>query len=257
MVRMKNIIFYFSGTGNSLQVAMDIAEQIGECEVLNLAKYDTSKQITTERIGIVFPVYFWGVPNIIKAFLKKIKIENNPYIFAVATCGGVDGASLIQVGNLLAGHNLKLHSGFRIIMPDNYILNFNADSNEKQQELFDKEKTKVTEISQVVINKKEQPIEKSKYIVDRLGGKMLNEAVVKKFPARDRHFNLSDKCISCGKCEKVCSVSNITMVNGKPTWNHKCELCLACLQSCPVEAINYDHKTQNRKRYINPNISLL
>jgi ferredoxin len=254
---MKNIIFYFSGTGNSLQVAKDISEKIGECEVLNLAKYDMSQQITAERIGIVFPVYFWGMPNSVKAFLKKIKIENNPYIFAVATCGGAAGAALIQVDNLLSAHNLKLHSGFIIRMPENYILYYNADSKEKQQKLFDKEKSKVVEISQVVINKKIQSIEKSKYIVDRLGGKRLNELVVKKFPTKDTYFNLNDKCISCGKCEKVCSVGNITMVSGKPTWNHHCEFCLGCLQSCPVEAINYEHKTQKRNRYINPNISLL
>ena len=254
---MKNIIFYFSGTGNSLQVAKDIAEKIGECEVINLAKYDTSNKITVERVGIVFPVYFWGIPNIIENFLKKIKLESNPYIFSVATCGGVVGASLVQINDLLMLKNQKLHSGFAITMPENYIVNYNADSKEKQQKLFDKEKSKVAEISEVVINKKEQPLEKSKYMVATLCGKMLNQAVVKKYPTKDTNFNLNDKCIGCGICEKACSVGNIVMIDGKPTWNHHCEFCLGCLQSCPVAAINYANKTQKRTRYFNPNISLL
>ena len=131
---MKNIIFYFSGTGNSLQVAKDIAEKIGECEVINLAKYDTNEKINAERVGIVFPVYFWGVPNIIKVFLKKIELQNNPYIFAVATCGGTVGASLIQINDLLRLKNQKLHAGFAITMPENYIVYYNASSKEKQQE---------------------------------------------------------------------------------------------------------------------------
>jgi len=251
---MKNIIFYFSGTGNSLQVARDIAENIGECEVVNLAKYDTNNKINAERVGIVFPVYFWGVPNIIKTFLEKVELENNPYIFAVATRGGVVGASLIQIDDVLKTRNQKLHSGFAITMPENYIVYYDADSKKKQQELFEKEKIKVAAISKVVMNKKEQPIEKSKYLIDMLFGKMLNQAVVKKFPTKDTGFRLNDTCTGCGKCEKVCSVGNITMINEKPTWNHHCEFCLGCLQSCPVQAINYENKTQKKTRYLNPNI---
>jgi len=253
-VHMKNIIFYFSATGNSLQVAKDIAEKIGECEVSNLAKYDTNRKITEERVGIVFPVYFWGVPNIIKAFLSKIEFESSPYIFAVATRGGVVGASLIQVDDLLKLKNQKLHSGFAITMPENYIIYYNADSKEKQQKLFDAEKIKVVAISQVVISKKEQSLEKSKYLIDTLFGKILNQAVVENFPTKDINFTLNDQCTGCGKCEKGCSVGNITMINGKPTWNHHCEFCLACLQSCPVEAINYGNKTQKKTRYMNPNV---
>lgn len=253
---MKNIIFYFSGTGNSLQVAKDIAEKIGECDVLNLAKYDTNEKINAERVGIVFPVYFWGVPNIIKVLLKKIELQNNPYIFAVATCGGTVGASLIQINDLLRLKNQKLHAGFAITMPENYIVYYNASSKKKQQELFDKEKIKVEVISKVVISKKEQSLEKSKYLIDMLFGKILNKSVVNNFATKDTGFKLNDKCIGCGKCEKVCSVSNIIMADGKPTWNHHCEFCLGCLQSCPAEAINYADKTQKKIRYINPNVSL-
>lgn len=28
------------------------------------------------------------------------------------------------------------------------------------------------------------------------------------------------------------------------------------IQRCPMQAINYDNKTQHRKRYINPNVQL-
>lgn len=251
---MKNTIFYFSGTGNSLQVANDIAEKIGECEVFNLAKYDTDNEITAERVGVVFPVNFWGIPNVIGRFLSEIKLDGNPYIFAIATCGAVVGASLVQVDDLLRINNHKLHSGFMIKMPENYIIYYNADSKAKQQKLFHDEELKVSVISKAVINKKELPIEKSKYIVDTLFGKVVNHAVVRKFHSKDTHFTVNDGCTGCGKCEKVCSVGNITMENEKPIWNHHCEFCLGCLQSCPVEAINYENKTQRRTRYINPNV---
>ena len=119
-----------------------------------------------------------------------------------------------------------------------------------QEEIFNINRPKV------VISKKEQSLEKSKYLIDMLFGKILNKSVVNNFATKDTGFKLNDKCIGCGKCEKVCSVSNIIMADGKPTWNHHCEFCLGCLQSCPAEAINYADKTQKKIRYINPNVSL-
>ncbi|MDP4153728.1 MAG: EFR1 family ferrodoxin, partial [Bacillota bacterium] len=143
---MKNVIFYFSGTGNSLQVAKDIAGILQECETLNIAKFNTETEMNAERIGIVFPVYFWGIPNIIIRFLSEIKLVGNPYIFAVVTCGNVVGASLIQVNDLLKVKNQKLYSGFMIKMPENYIIYFNSDSKKKQQKRFNDEKRKVSDI---------------------------------------------------------------------------------------------------------------
>ncbi|MDP4177640.1 MAG: EFR1 family ferrodoxin [Bacillota bacterium] len=253
---MKNVIFYFSGTGNSMQVAEDIAHEIEECDVINLAKYDKKISINAERVGIVFPVYFWGVPNIIKAFLKNVEFVNDPYIFAIATCGGTAGASLIQVNRLLKLKNQKLSAGFFILMPDNYIMMFNPGDEEKQQKLFDEEKMKISVIKEVVLNKKEQAFESSKLIIDRFCGNAINNLVVKKYPLKDYGFNVNEKCIGCGKCKEVCSVSNIEMINGKPNWKHHCEFCLGCLNICPVQSINYKNKTQNRSRYINPNVKI-
>lgn len=77
-----------------------------------------------------------------------------------------------------------------------------------------------------------------------------------KFHEADRNYIVNDKCTGCGLCARRCPVHNITMNEGKPVWNHKCELCVACIQSCPKEAINYAGKTENRKRYLNPNVKL-
>jgi MinD superfamily P-loop ATPase len=53
----------------------------------------------------------------------------------------------------------------------------------------------------------------------------------------------------------VCQVENIEMKDGKPTWLHHCEQCLACLQWCPQEAIQVGRKTEGRKRYHHPEIT--
>ena len=47
-----------------------------------------------------------------------------------------------------------------------------------------------------------------------------------------------EECIGCGKCEDVCPVEAIKVVEGKATVSDECIDCGACVDECPVEAIN-------------------
>jgi flavodoxin len=58
---MKTIIYYFTGTGNSLIVARKIAAVLGDCELIPFASQRTTRADIVphaERVGIVCPVYF-------------------------------------------------------------------------------------------------------------------------------------------------------------------------------------------------------
>lgn len=55
----------------------------------------------------------------------------------------------------------------------------------------------------------------------------------------DRSIRLDDNCIGCGTCAKVCPVRNIEMVEDRPVWQHRCEMCLACDEWCPRKAIHH------------------
>jgi Fe-S-cluster-containing hydrogenase component 2 len=54
------------------------------------------------------------------------------------------------------------------------------------------------------------------------------------------------------------SVGNITITDGKTGLEHTCEMCLACLHWCPVEAIqlNVLRGTKGRGRYRHPELKL-
>ena len=56
------MIYYFSGTGNSLYVARHLADALGErlCPMTFPASTDD------KVIGLVFPVYGWGIPNVVE-----------------------------------------------------------------------------------------------------------------------------------------------------------------------------------------------
>jgi ferredoxin len=250
----KNIIFYFSGTGNSYQVAKDLSSQLTNCEAINMAGFDYTNLKGINRMGFVFPTYFWGIPNIVKKFLSEIKINKETYTFAIATCGGTLGASLSQTDGLLKLQGKRLDAGFYIIMPENYILMYDADLPDKQERLFTQEKDKIKSIIETVKAKNHIKYKHSKYIIDGLIGKQVNQLVLKNYPNKDKGFTVNDDCIGCGKCQRACSVKNVKIVDGKPEWQHHCEFCMGCLQSCPKSAINWKNKTDKRKRYYNPNV---
>ncbi|HEX3037589.1 MAG TPA: EFR1 family ferrodoxin [Oscillospiraceae bacterium] len=253
---MSNKIFYFSGTGNSLQVAKDIAKAIGDCEVIKLANYDTSNELIAERVGMVFPIYFWGLPLIVERFLKQIKIPNDTYTFAIGTYGIWPGKAVDQAEHILGERKITLNSGFFIKMPDNYILAYGARSDKSQKKCFEQEKIKIEAISKMILARENKPIEKSKYVVDRLFTNMVYQSASKKFAATDKKFTSNQHCVGCGMCERMCPVGNITVIKERPVWSHHCEACLACIQRCPMHAIDYKNKTQNRKRYVNKNVTL-
>ncbi len=250
---MKTTIYYFSATGNSLVVARDLAKELGDAEVVSIAKAikgggDTASDV----VGIVFPAYMFGMPLIVARFLKMIKAKSDAYIFAVVTFGGIPGRPLTLAKKILAERGMKLASGFGVLMPGNYTPFYGAIPEEKQRTMFDAEKSHVKEIADAVRQGKMGILEEGHIIAGTLLCLLVYKAGSSQIPNADKAFWVTEKCTSCGLCAKVCPVTDIVMTDGKPVWQHHCEHCMACLQWCPVEAIQYKKSTIGRKRYRHP-----
>ena len=63
-------------------------------------------------------------------------------------------------------------------------------------------------------------------------------------------FRGDDRCISCGKCEKLCPMNAVKLVDGKPVWGEGCTHCMACISYCPTKAIEYGKKSVGKRRYM-------
>ena len=108
---MKTSIFYFSGTGNSLKIAKLLCDMLIDCELIPIAKVCLKDTIVsnTESVGIIFPLYFWGVPQIVYDFINKVTLNSTNYIFTVITSGGGrTGGALTQINKLLKKKSKKL-----------------------------------------------------------------------------------------------------------------------------------------------------
>ncbi|MCX5681782.1 MAG: EFR1 family ferrodoxin [Candidatus Omnitrophica bacterium] len=253
---MKTSLFYFTGTGNCLKVARDLANELGNTTIVNIAKVmEEELDLSADRIGIIYPVYAFGMPLIVTQFMKKLKADKDKYFFAIVTAGAMAADTLGQNTRLLRRQGITLNAGFFIQMPGNYTPFYGAPSLAAQNKLFQREEERIKEIAAIVKAKKQSRIERGNFFLNLIfsGISKMASAMMH---GEDKHFWVDEKCINCGICERVCPVDNIRLVDKKPTWLHRCEQCFACLQWCPKEAIQYGRHTCGRKRYQNPCIEL-
>ncbi|MDR1641772.1 MAG: EFR1 family ferrodoxin [Clostridiales bacterium] len=247
---MKNRIYFFTGTGNSLHLAEKIGERVGDCELVSIrANTDLSIPKDLDRLGFVFPVYFWGLPAIVSKFLTKARFpaQGQTYVFVAPTFGGIIGNSVPQAKRLLSQQGISLNYGAGLKMFKNAVTFY--EMKEDVQEITRKTDEKAVPLIEAIAEKKENETGKGFKFVDKLHGKN-----VPLFAEKAKSFNVSDDCLSCGICANICPVQNIDMSEGKPTFGDKCESCLACLQHCPKRAINDGDKTQKRRRYTHPDV---
>lgn len=259
---MSNAIYYFTGTGNSRAIAKKIARNIGTTVLMNM-RFDQNEVDASsyDRVGFVFPVYYYEVPFFVENFIKRLKLKPEQYIFGVATHGGARGNSLIRLGEILKGKGCTLSSSFSIIMPGNYIVEYGAMPDLLNNFLLRRSVKVAAKISEAV---------KAKKTIDVAGPRLFEKLYLNtakgrrniaesrgRFKAMDSGFKYDSSCISCGVCERVCPVNNINMENGHPVWNNNCEQCMACIQWCNKKSINLLEKTQTRKRYVNKEVTAI
>lgn len=255
---MKTEIYYFTGTGNSLVVANDLAEKLQPSETIPIAGLIEKESIISnaDRIGIVFPVYIWTMPLIVREFAEKLQIPESTYVFGIATYGSMPGASLLHLNKTLRGKGLKLSAGFGIRMPGNYTPLYGAIPDEKQQKLFAQEKKEITEISEIIRTGKPSGIKSDFFLLNIFFSGLIGKSGISRISGMDKNFWVNEKCTGCAICASVCPVENIEMVEGKPRWKHSCQQCMACLQWCPEESIQYGKKTSARRRYHHRDIEI-
>lgn len=255
---MTATIYYFSGTGNSLKIARDLAAELDQAEVVFIPDVLERDEIRTESevVGIIFPVYMFGTPLAVLEFIGKLVVRKGSYVFVVTNYGGMGGGAISLAEESLKKQGIALSSAFGMKMPSNYTPFGGAEPDEKQKLLFDREKDKVKEIAGIVRRRGQGPFEKPFFITDR-SGVMLFKLLKGTIHSMDKEFWVNDDCVSCGICQKVCPADNITLTeSGRPRWMGKCQQCLACLQWCPKEAIQCGRNTKGKKRYHQPEAKL-
>lgn len=236
------MIFYFSGTGNSRWAAKNLAVLTGD-EARDISKLNQTPDLTAQKqIGLVFPIYAWGVPEPMLAFAKTLGKQLHAFTFAVCTCGAEAGYAMKKLARVY-----PLDSSYSLVMPNNYILGEDVDDEQTARQKIDAAGQELHTIAREILQRK--PV----YRVEEGSHAGLKSGLVNfgfnRFARSTKAFFATDACNSCGLCERDCPADTITLVNGKPTWSKQCYQCLRCIHQCPQRAIQYGKDTETRGRY--------
>ena len=250
---MKTNLFYFSATGNSLVLARDLAAALPEAQLFSIPQVIHGEiDLDADNIGLIFPVFYCGLPRIVSDFIKKLDPYKSKYLFVVCSYGGYAGSTLQETQEQLQKVGVVMNAGYQVNLPGNYIVNYEANRKDRQEKLFRSEKETVRQIAEDIKAQKNRKV-KQGGLLNKIT-KSIYHSNLRKFPTLDKNFTAGDQCNGCGICERVCPVENIRMEDCKPKWKGNCEHCLACIQWCPREAIEYSSRSIGRKRYHHPDI---
>ena len=244
------MILYFSGTGNSEYVAKHIADALGD-EILNLndriKASDTSPIETGERLIIVTPTYAWRIPRVVRDWLLKTELRGAKQVWFVMTCGSEIGNADKYNRELCTEKAISCMGTAQIIMPENYIAMFSAPQADEARQIVAKAEPNIDcVIASIQSNQPFAPTRNNLY--DRFMSGPVNP-IFYRFFVKANAFAVSDACIGCGQCAKLCPMNNVTLKDGKPVWGKACTHCMACICYCPVSAIEYGKKSVGQPRY--------
>jgi NAD-dependent dihydropyrimidine dehydrogenase PreA subunit len=257
---MGYVIFYFTGTGNSLYAASAIGDAQGEQLISIPAEMDRKQAVYSYEqkdsavLGFVFPVYAWGPPAMVLEFIKKLRVTGKPYVFSLCTCGDEEGQATRLLRKSLEGSGMVLNSSFTLKMPNNYVVGFDVDPKELEERKLKEAEGTLREINGI-ISRRESVHRNIPGSFPGLKTRVVNP-LFNRFAMDTKKFYADDKCISCGLCEKVCPVHTIK-VETKPVWGKECTQCLACIHRCPVNAIQMGKGTEKKGRYLHPDLQRL
>ena len=238
------MIFTFTGTGNSLFAARTLAHE-GE-EVISMIEAVRSKAFhytlnEGEKLGFVFPVYFYTVSDPVLELVRKLTVENAGFVYAVIPCGASIGAAGGLLKSELKKRGLELQR-----VPDGALIFYDIDSPEKMEQQLEAATKELASIKQAIDRGEGNSI-KGSPVMGRVNLAAYHACMSTKA------FYADEKCIGCGKCASICPAGAIEMVDGRPAWTKKkCLKCCGCINRCPVSAIQYGKKTASRGRYVNP-----
>jgi len=239
------IIFYFTGTGNSLAVAKRIGGNlISIPQIINL----DNQHYKNDVIGVVFPVYALAAPLMVRQFLRKAKFEAD-YIFAIGTYGGIPGTAMMNIQKLALKSGNRFDYTANILMVDNFLPTFDV---KKEIVKIPKKNidANIAKVIEDIQNRKHNQATGS--LAWRFLSPIINGAI--KYDKYALRFIVKEECNKCGICTKVCPKANIT-VSANVHFSNNCSACFACIHLCPQNAIHLKNQ-KSKKRWRNPEVSL-
>jgi len=250
-------IYYFSGTGNSGNVARwfsEVAAKRGiDCTITNIANTNrTSIASPPPHALLVFvsPIHGFNYPPVMLHFISRFPKANNRLLLMNTRAGmligkynlpGLTGIAFYLSAIILKIKGYSLTGMVPVDLPSNWISVHPGLNQRTIKYLHEKNKEKVTACAEKVISGKNDFRALHEMVQDLLVSPIsLGYFFVGRF-LFSKTFYASKDCNNCDICVKGCPVKAIIKVDKRPYWTFNCESCMKCMGNCPQKAIETAH----------------
>ena len=238
---MKVLFTVFSASGNTTRVCRLFSERLkergAECETVRIREdMKTPDYAAADVLVIGYPVHGFNAPQNVVDFAKGLPECENKVYYIIKTSGEplhINDASSRILDRALKKKGYVKKGEFHYVMPYNMIF---RHSDDMAALMWQAAGNTAPSDADIIFEGREHPLKPNAFAcLTRLVVAVEHAAM----PYLGRLFKVKkDKCVSCGRCEKLCPMGNIEMKDGLPVFGKNCIGCTACSFNCPEDAIS-------------------
>ena len=227
---------YLSGTGNTKHIIGIIMETLGG-DMIPLEKADASC-LNDEKIFLAYPTQFSNIPFMLREFINKnAEAWNGKEVYLLTTMGLFSGDGTGCAARLLKKHGANIKCGLQIKMPDS-VSDYRPINNTREKNL------EVIKAAEEKARKAAEDIKAQRFPREGLSGidhvvGLLGQRLwfYNKTTGYTDKLKISDSCVGCGMCARLCPMGNLKIENGRAVAGKNCTMCYRCISSCPKKAM--------------------
>lgn len=246
---MKTAIYCYSGSGNCLDMAKNIAKELGNTDIIMMRRRpEITDASGYDRVGFIFPCHGGGLPGDVEKYVRNIRIAPDAYRFGVVQYAGYMGCGLHKLDEIVGLHywsGISNHCSCIWLMP--HMLTIPPTTLKGAQKRTEKAAKEIAADIKAGVRSEKKPPKKIVNAIESRGFGKINELINGK-------MHVSESCVACGQCVKLCPRENISIVGGRASIGTDCSGCMSCVEYCPENAINVGKITEKRKRFHNANV---
>lgn len=237
----KAILYVFTGTGNTLIAARDIADALenngytADVWRIKAPFADAPDPNGYDIAGFGYPIHAFNSPQFFLRFLRTLPAVSGMPCFLFKTSGepfAPNHASSHNAVRILRRKGFVPGLDTHLLMPYNIMFRY-QDAMAKQ--MYAHTAMMSEKIAKRVAEGDWERLSYNPLTICWAGllrlqwlGAWINGPLI--------HVK-KDLCVGCGVCVSNCPAGNITMRDGKPHFGGKCTMCMSCAFRCPKDAV--------------------
>jgi Pyruvate/2-oxoacid:ferredoxin oxidoreductase delta subunit/flavodoxin len=253
----KAIIYYFTGTGNSGNVAqwfLQVAQSKNiDCKLVDIAKTERRhlpSPTPDTLVVFVSPIHGFNYSPIMLHFIANFPKGKNKVVLMNTRAGmligkwitpGLTGFAFYLSMLMLRIKGYSLQGTLPVDLPSNWLSLHPGLNLPTVQYLHSRNKERVSAFAEkilaghTVFKGQGEIIQDLVAIPISLGYYLFGRFLLSKT------FYASSACNKCGLCIQNCPVKAIILIDNRPYWTYRCESCMKCMGYCPPKAVETAH----------------